>query len=119
MGYSYVSSVSTSLILATIVSQLSNLPLCYFDIRNNNIKITDAYPNIKEGDNYLIVTDDIHSGASLRKLLSLITRFNGNACNSILTIGNFSGNNQLDGIKIEALFSTNLKSWVDNGLSSL
>jgi hypothetical protein len=103
---SYSGAVSASLVLASVVSQKLNKRLAYMDIRTDAIN----FP-IKDGDAALIVTDDIYTGGSIRKIVNILSDRKVEILAPILTVANFFGAGQLDDLKIMSLIDRTLETW--------
>jgi orotate phosphoribosyltransferase len=103
---SYTGSIAAGLVLATHISRISGMPLAYLDLRTEALN----FP-IAQGDTVAMVTDDIHSGGSLRKLIGVIKHSGAEILSPILTMANFSGNATLDGIAIQPLFAMEIETW--------
>jgi hypothetical protein len=103
---SYSGSISASLILASRVSHLLNSRLAYMDVRTEVLN----FP-IKKGDRALVVTDDIHSGGSIKKLINICSSRGASVISPIITIANFSGSNQIEGRQIISIYEKEIESW--------
>lgn len=103
---SYTGRLAASLILATHASDLLGCRLAYMDVCSN-----DCHFAFGPDDQVLIVTDDVHSGGSLRKLIGQIQTRKACLLPFMLTLGNFSGADSIEGLGIHALFSITANGW--------
>jgi len=55
---------------------------------------------IKKGDKVIVVGDDIYSGGSLKQTIEILKTMGAEVVSPILTIGNFSGTEELSGLSI-------------------
>ncbi|MDF5719559.1 MAG: hypothetical protein PUP91_03500 [Rhizonema sp. PD37] len=104
--FSYFASISASLALATEISTILGKRLGYFNIATGKTN----FP-ILERDKILIVVDDIHSGGSIRKMLTAFKYANCNVIPTLLTLGNFSNKDDIDGLHIRSIVRRPIESW--------
>ena len=102
----YVGSISASLVLAAHISRLLNKRLAYMDLRTGVVNF-----EVKKGDKALIVSDDVHSGGSIRRLLKFLSDQSASALNPVITLGNFSGATDIEGISIHSLIEEKIVTW--------
>jgi hypothetical protein len=111
---SYTATVCSSLVLASHLSEKLGARFGYIDL---HLEICRFVPSA--GEPVLIVTDDIHSGGSIEKCISLIEKAGGKVIGPLLTLANLSGRASINGIEISALFTQPIENWPADRTCSL
>lgn len=102
----HTSSVSASLILASIAASNLQRRLAYLSDSSSSFR----FP-ISSGDSLQVVTDDIHSGSSIKRLLAAARYAKAAVLSPLVAIANFSGKDEIEGYPIRTLFAESIDIW--------